>query len=152
MAALVTLAQILILVLYVGFIWKRYGVLSSISASTYELEGQSKYLFWAFLVSIGFLNLFQGLGVYGFLATASIAFTGTTVDHASSSAYTSQVHLIATVLAVVFSYVGLIAVHGAWLPLGFLVAGGVIASQQDNWIWWAEIWAFAVLFATYLIV
>ena len=151
MYTIITLLQILVITIYVAFIYKRYGKLASISASTYYLEGNDRWYFLAFLWSVAFLNLFQGMEVYGFLGAAGLMFTGITIDHESSAAHTDRVHQVGTVGAIIAMFIGLWVIHGMWIPTAVLAISTALLYKNRYFIWWIEIIAFALVMISYLL-
>lgn len=149
MLTLITLTQLIIFTAYTLFIYKRYGILTSISASTYELEGNERWYFLAFLWTIGILNFFQGFGVYGFLASAGIFFTGITINHESTGAHTNRVHQVGTVGAIIAAFTGLWVMAGMWLPTVLLAISIALLYKNKYFIWWIEIIAFMLVFISY---
>lgn len=146
---MITALQFLIFTAYVLFIYKRYGVLSSISASSYRLQGKSRWLFFGWLASLGILNFFQGLGGWGFGAGAFLAFAGITIDHADSGAHQNIVHAVGTVGAIILAYTGLI-LQGVWIPAFLFAIAAFLLRKQDNAIWWIEVAAFLGVIVSYL--
>lgn len=146
---MITFLQILIFIIYVIFIYKKFGVLSSISASTYELKGQNRWWFLAFLWGIGILNLFQGLQGWGFLASAGFIFAGITIDHAEAPAKIP--HKVGTFLAIAASFIGLYVVHGLYWPALAFVGFLLCSTQLKNKIWWIEIFAMIFVAIGYIL-
>lgn len=150
MLTLITIAQLLVFFTYVGFIYNRYGVLQSISHSTYKLEGESRWWFLAFLWILGILNLIQGMEVYGFLTTAGLLFTGITIDHKSSGAHTDIVHYVGASVAILSALIGLVVLHGMWLAPILVLASIPFIWNREDFIWWIEIVAMIVIIGGYL--
>lgn len=144
---IITTAQLLVIVAYVGYIYKKYGVLTSISASSYRVG----YWFYLWLLVLGGLNLAQGMEGWGFATTAGLAFSGITIDHESSGAHQDKVHYTGTVLAIVSAFVGLIVLHGMWLPTVLFLIGVGLLYKRKNFIWEIEIVAFTLIIASYYI-
>jgi len=145
-----TLIQIVVFVTYVAYIYRNYGVLTSISASSYELKGQARYTFTMFCWLIGFPIFFQDFGILGFFAAAGLMFTGATTDHGSTSAYTKQVHMVGSIGAIALLFIA-IMVDGYWVIPGLFIASCLPVLKSENKIWWIEIFAFIwILF--YLII
>lgn len=144
---IITTAQLLVIVAYVGYIYKKYGVLTSISASSY----MTRYWFYLWLLVLGGLNLAQGMGGWGFGTTAGLAFAGITIDHESSGAHQDKVHYAGTVLAIISAFVGLIVLHGMWLPTVILLGGVALLYKDKNFIWKIELVAFTLIITSYYI-
>ena len=147
---LITFLQLTIFTVYVLFIYDRYGVLPSISTSTYRLEGQQRWYFLVFLWSIGLLNLGQGMEIYGFLATISFIFTGITIDFRRRMA--KQIHGIGAAGTIIFTYVGLWVLHGIWFPSVLLPIAMLILYiyRRKDFVWWLEIVAMILGIAGYV--
>lgn len=150
---MIVLLQLLLTALYVGYIWKRFGKLKSISTSTYYLEGPQRALFLGWLGSIGLLNLVHPMGMYGVLTMALLWFTGVTINHREETSFTKQVHSIATVGTIVVTYVGFIMLHGLWMPSVLLVASlpVIVYFDREDKVWWIEIVALGIAMASYLL-
>jgi len=145
---LITFLQLTIFTAYVLFIYNRYGVLTSISTSTYRLEGNERWYFMLFLWSIGLLNLFQGMGGYGVFASASFIFTGMTIDFREK--LTKEVHNIATAGTIIFTYIGLWVLYGIWFPSVLLPIAMLFIYKRKDFIWWLEIIAMILGIAGYI--
>lgn len=149
---MITLLQALVFGAYVGFIYKKFGKLTSISASTYELDGRNVGWFPAFLMALGGLNVLQPMDWYGFVATAFLWLTGITIWHVSGKMAQKQIHTIASISAIVFSFLGLILVHGLFWPMILFGASILVVEKYDSLhrIWWYEISAFFFIILSYL--
>lgn len=150
MLTLITLVQLAVFLGYAWYIYQRYGILTSISASTYTLPREEKWKFVAFLFTVGLLNVFQEMGMYGALSMAGLMFTGVTLNHASSAAHTDKVHFVGTVGAIVATFIGLWVLHGMWLPLVIVAGAAAALYHTKNFIWWIEIIAMSVAMGAYL--
>jgi|AntRauTorckE6833_2_1112554.scaffolds.fasta_scaffold00137_57 hypothetical protein len=148
-----TILQLVVFIAYIWYIVKRFGVLESISDSTYNLEGSSRAWFLGFLGSIGILNLAQPMGMFGAIAMALLWFTGTTISHKSPNGYTRIIHIISAVGAISISFVGLFILHGLWIPSAIVVAIAPVIYLKDRsrFVWWVECVAFIALITTYFI-
>lgn len=137
---------------YVYFIYKRYGVLPSISTSSYKLKGQQRWLFFAFLTVIGLLNLPQ-LGIWSFLSSAGLMFSGITIDHRSKAANTKQVHFVGTVGAILFAYFGLFLLYGMVWPIAVFAVSCLFIWRfaGRKFIWYAEIAAMTIALIAYML-
>jgi hypothetical protein len=150
MLAAITLLQLIIFAGYVWFIYRRYGVLTSISASSYALPQNEQWKFAAFLAAIGLLNVFQEMEMYGALTMAGLWFTGITLRHASSRSYTNIVHTVGTIGAIVATFIGLFVLHGMWLPSAIVLVAVARFYKHKNFIWWIEIIAMLSAIIAYL--
>lgn len=148
-----TILQLIVFIMYVLYVIYKFGMLESISASTYKLEGSSRVWFLAFLGSIGLLNLAQPMEMYGALTMALLWFTGTTINHRSKSVGTRLIHFISAGGAITLSFVGLFILHGMWEASVLLLASIPIIYHFDSYrlIWWTEIVAFGLLIGHYFL-
>lgn len=150
MTTIITISQLLIFFGYVYFIYRRYGKLTSISASTYKLQGVEKWYFLLFLGSVGTLNFFQEMGGLGFFAGAFLWFAGITINHGEKSAYSNIVHSVGTIGSIVLTYIGLWILYGFWIPSVLLGLSILLLYKDKYFIWWIEIIAMAIAMAAYL--
>jgi hypothetical protein len=146
-----------IFVFYNTWIWKRYGILPSMSASYYKLKEDKrlgkhgKTLFLAFCWSLGALMLAVSSMYYmydavGFLfaSGAGLIFTGTAA--AFEEEMTGVVHYTGATVSIGAAFVGLWLIAGLW-PIGavFLLVSGVFYMLKlKNIILWMEYLAFAL--------
>lgn len=153
MQDILAVIQLLVFLGYAYFIKKRYGVLSSVSASTYSLQGMQRWIFFAVLGVMGAINLFMGMGGYGFLATMGIWFAGVTIEHRKSNGVDDELHTIGTVTAIAATFLGFILLYSLWLPAILLGAGiwYIVRSGMPNRIWYIEITAMALACLGYLL-
>lgn len=142
---------------YIGFVWKRYGVLKSISHSYHKLPSNKRFLFtlfcWGFTIPaliIG-LNLSESLTYQFtmFLAGAGILFVGAapaTIDNYLET----KVHTISAFGGMFFSllFILLILSKFWYFAIFDLLIISFIYKKSINRIWWIEI----IIFITYLII
>lgn len=131
-----------VFVLYVSFVWIKYGVQESISASYYKLEGIEKMYFtffcWGFAVPA--IILTQS-GIM-FLAGVGICFVGAAPEF--KAPLSGKVHFTAAVIGILFSQLAILLNFGLWeinIAFGIFLAISVI-SKIKNSVWWIEIAAF----------
>ncbi|MFW6100652.1 MAG: hypothetical protein ACOC90_04640 [Bacteroidota bacterium] len=147
MKDIILIAQLIIFFTYVGVINNKFGVLSSISASTYYLKGQDRWWFLAAFWPVGLLMLAQGLGVFGFIMAAGLMFTGLTIHHRTNIAQSQVIHYIGSSATVVAGMIAGIFLYGAVIPV-IVFAGLSIMTyikRPNDYTWWIEIWAVIVL-------
>lgn len=126
---------------YVAYVWARFGVLSSISASSYWLEGNERYIFTGWLVSLAVATYLLELGFPGHLMAVGFALAGMSVDHKRGPGLEDEFHTAGTLLVI---GAGLYA--AGWIAAGaFLVGTLGLKLFARNWIWWAEILAVIVI-------
>ena len=111
-----TLIQLVVFTLYVGFITKKFGVLPSISDSWYSLPVSQKALFTLFTWGIGIPMLFYG-SVWFFLSGVGLTFVGAATQFKMTISYTKQIHYIGALTGILFSLIGIFSLWGNILPL-----------------------------------
>lgn len=144
---MITFLQVLIFFSYLTYLYYKTGVLSSISASSYALDRNERLLFYVFCVSLGGLNLLQGMGPWGFLTGAGLCFTGTTLNHRRE--LTGKVHIVSTIVTILSALVGLWIIEGMWLPFIIVGIGSALLTQVKNSIWWIEILTILTVLVAY---
>ena len=143
----ITALQILVLSAYLLAVYNRYGILQSISHSTYKWVGNQRYWFTAMCWSLGALNLAQGMEGWGVLTTAGLMFAGITVDWMK---FARGLHFVGAVLAIFGSFIGIWVMHGITIPFGiFLIMAFSTYHFTRNYVWWIEIQAFALILISY---
>lgn len=157
MTTLITSLQLLVFGTYVGVVWYKFGIQDAISTSTSKWEGEKKWYFFLCLGTLGILNLFQGMGVWGFGTAAGLFFTGITVDYKQNLAYGYYVHLVGVVMALVLTFVGLGVYYGMWWLIPIYVIG-IASIMTDPFhthnqakVWWIEILGFILIIFGYYI-
>lgn len=149
---IVAISHMVVFFGYAGWIYRQFGVIKSVSTSTYYLEGNRRYWFWAALTWLGLTNLVfvELMEGWAFLATAGIAFAGITIEFRD---FGYGLHTGGTAASIIGTFVGIIIYVGIWLPSIILVAGiGVIWFLGGvNRIWWLELWAMLCAGITLLI-
>ena len=145
---LITALQILVLSAYLLAVYNRYGILQSISHSTYEWIGNQRYWFTAMCWGLGILNLFQGMEGWGVLVAVAMGVTGITINYRTIG---TALHNIGAITAIGGGLIGLWALHGIWLPFGLFIPIAICLwfISGDNRIWWIEIVAFALIIIGY---
>jgi hypothetical protein len=138
------IVMIAVFVSYVTFIWTKYGVQESISASYYKLPDSEKALFTLFCWGFAIPAMILGNCGLMFMAGAAICFVGAAAAFRGDK-MTRTVHMVSAGLGVVLSQIAMAFVfHFYWMPV--VVAGiGVLLElfKTDDKIWWFEIVAFA---------
>lgn len=126
---------------YVGYVWIRFGVLTSISASSYELEGNERYLFSGWLIALALSVWFLQAGLAGHLMAIGFCVAGMSIDHRKSDRLEDEFHTGGTLLAMLGGFIA-----AGWIASGVFLAGALILKlTTDKWIWWAEILAVIVI-------
>jgi hypothetical protein len=134
---LLILFSVIVFFGYVSYIWKRYGVLYSISASYYELPSKLQFIFtlvtWGYCLPL----LIVGNNQWFFLAGASLAFTG--ASPAFKEKVEGLVHVGGTVLAILFANIGILLAGFWYVPVILGVVSIIIALINKHSTWWIEI-------------
>lgn len=144
-----TLIQAVIFLGYVFYIYYTYGVLESISSSTYYLPKNRKQLFTFFCWGIAIPLYFQDMGMLGALAAAGLFFTGVTINH-SDNELQIPIHRIASISAIALLYTSVILNGNYIIPLLFVMSCSAFVNSKNR-IWWIEICAFVYLFIYFII-
>ena len=130
---------------YVGYIWAKYGVQTSISQSYYVLPEKLRPLMTFFCWGFALPAIILGSSGVMFLAGAGICFVGAAA--AFQEEMTHEVHMIGAGVGVLASQLAIIFQYGMW-PITAVFAGISIslllfAKQiKEKQIWWIEIAAF----------
>lgn len=132
---------LLLFAAYVIYVWARFGVLSSISASSYQLQGNERYIFTGWLVALAISMYLLGIGFPGHLMGVGFALAGMSIEHKKSPGLEDEFHTAGTLLVI---GAGLYA--AGWIAAGVFLAGAIaLKLLTSRWIWWTEIWAVAVI-------
>ena len=149
---LLVILQTIVFLAYLAFILSKFGgllksgKLHSISNSWYLLKRSQQPLFTLFAWGIGMPMLFYNHWLF-FLAGAGLCFVGAATQFKSSMASTGLIHYIGATLGIGLTAIGLWVVAGNWIPLLLLILGGGLIKWKIklNFIFWFEVYAFAVL-------
>jgi len=113
------LFQLVVFTTYVGYIWMKFGVLTSISASSFELADKSKYQFTLFCWVLAIPMLFQNWDIFGIVATGGLFFTGISTDHWDGKGPDDLIHQIGSIGAITLLFIAII-IEGVYLiPICF---------------------------------
>jgi hypothetical protein len=134
---------------YVGYIWIKYGVQTSISESYYRLPWKKKHLFvlfcWGFamsaiIASIDITPLMFGAGV-------GISFVGAAAEFKKRLSRT--VHYVGAIGGIAFSQLAiLLGFDMLILNIIFLSSTALLLAMRsivNNYFWWIEIIAFCII-------
>lgn len=147
---MITALQFIVFFGYLFIIYKRFGILQSISHSAYKWVGYKRYWFMAMCWLLAGLNLAQGMGGYGVLTSTGLLFAGITVRYLDNPAHSLYLHYIGAKIAIISAFLGLIFLHGIILPLGlFALSCVLIIKFSKNPIWWLEVTAFSLILSGY---
>lgn len=147
----ILIIQVALFLGYVAFIWARYDVLSSISASSYRLRGNQKGIFTAWLVLMAFTMLgyiYQDvMPVWAGMMAIGFAVTGMSPDHRSNpNSLEDAFHTGGTLLTIAAGFAGLYLAYSVWVPMLTFIGGATaLYIWAPNRIWWIEILAMATI-------
>lgn len=132
---------------YVAYIWKKFGMLSSISFSSYMLTGKKRYIFTFWLWSLAIITYFQGLELWGDVMMVGFIIAGITLDHRKSPDLEDELHTIGTAIAIVSGFLGLHVLHDIWKPTAIMAFGSCLSffAFPRKWIWCVEILAMITI-------
>jgi len=146
---ILTLIQGLIFILYLTFIWVKFGILNSISESWYklrELGGFWYMLFTVFCWSLGITMLFQTDKDMSFFiySGAGLAFVGAATMFDLKGTVVPYVHFAGAAVGIVFALLGLGFERNAWIPLIAFASATLLIKlfKIKHSVWWIEIAAF----------
>ena len=147
---------------YVAFIWIKYGIQESISASYYKLPRNLQWLFTIATWGYAFPAIMLGVpySLLAFLAGAAICFVSASPafrgkdknDHTMEG----TVHMVGAIVGVTAAQLMIfLAPFSMWyINVGFLALCGVsylIPKMKVNFTWWIELYAFiSIVLAYYL--
>jgi len=130
---------------YVGAIWYKFGVLSSISESYYHLKGLQKSFFMLAMFSTGIpITIYAETGLL-FFAGAFITFVG--ASPAFKEGTEGKVHVIGATGGILFGMMSMLFDYSLWeIPALFVFLALVITLLElKNRTWWIEILAFIAI-------
>ncbi len=144
--SILTIIQLVVFLLYVGFIVKRYGILPSISDSWYVLPLRQQFLFTLFTWGIGIPMLLYG-NVWFFLSGSGLSFVGVATQFKDKIGHTKEVHYIGALVGILGALIGIIVQYGNYVPLVWFIflAISFQVSYMKNKIWWQEIVAVVLI-------
>lgn len=142
---------------FVGYVWKKYGVLKSISDSYYKLSGGRKAWFTLFIWSVAIPFLIIGETPLMFLAGSLLAFVG--AAPAFKEELEGKVHVVGATGGIIIGFVSMAFEFKDYLlpaiMLGFLLYAlpkRLPKKLDKDWIngiknetWWIETTAFILL-------
>lgn len=148
------IAMLVAFFLYVFIINRRFGKLSSISASSYEWEGNKNAFFTLWLFLIAGLNIaavadvLMGIGV---LSSAGFLFAGVTLDHKNTPG--KWPHTIGTVVAIVSPFVGAFLYYGIKIPgIVYGILCIIFWARDKRPIWYIENTGAVAVGVTYFMI
>lgn len=139
---------------YLTFIIYKFGFLSAISASYYELRDLSRSLFTFFIWSVALPLMIVGVSEtpFMFFAGAFLSFVGAAPQY-KDGGMEERVHNTGAIGGIGFGFLSMLMVFEHYWLCGVLL-GFVILSyltKFKNYIWWIEILAFVTIYSSLII-
>ena len=132
---------------YVSFIWLKYGIQKSISASYYVLPKNEQLLFTFFCWSFAVPAMILGDSVLMFLTGSAISFVGAAAAY--NEKMEGQVHMTAAVIGIMLSQASIAYDFKMWwINLLFIIPSGIILLMKKripSYYWWIELLAFGTI-------
>jgi hypothetical protein len=140
-----------VFVSYVSFIWLKYGIQKSISASYYALPENLRFLFTFFCWGFAFPAIIAGVEVTPlmFFAGAGICFVGAAAQINDKWIY--KIHMTAAISGIIFSQLAIIiGFHMWWVTAIAATISAIIPFlTKKYYFWFIELVAFASICYTY---
>lgn len=145
MELILTLIQLITFILYVGYIYVKYGELHSISQSWYELPQNRKWMFTLFTWTLGVTLCFLQTNLF-FISGIGFCFVGAAAMFDDND-ITKYTHYTGAGIGILFAFLGMtfdlkfilpIIIYAITIPIELFII-------RKNVIWWIEIWAFVLL-------
>lgn len=134
-----------VFVLYVAWVWIRYGIQSSISDSYYRYykNGKEKYLFTFFIWGFAYPALMLTATPLMFFAVMLLGITGASPAFKSEKAVKWS-HMLGAYGGVLLSQASIVYDFKMWyITLIFIILSGTLMILNvNNKIWWVECVAF----------
>ncbi|MDA3781335.1 MAG: hypothetical protein PF487_14080 [Bacteroidales bacterium] len=134
-----------VFVLYVSFIWIKYGIQKSISESYYVLPKKENFLFVLFTWLFAIPAMILGNSLLMFFAGGGIVWVG--ANAAMHEEPTRAIHLTAAIGGMILAGLAMIIQYDMWY-----MTAGVIASlpiiyliNKKHFMWWAELIIFIAI-------
>jgi hypothetical protein len=127
-----------IITCYNFFIFMRYGVRESISASYYSLPKNVNFVFTLVLWAFVFPLMIAGSNPLMFFAGAGIAFVGAAPDYKSILA--GKVHSTAAVLGILFGMLSIAITFKLIVPVAIFFVGAALIALKNPYgkVYWIE--------------
>lgn len=138
---------------YLAFIYKKFGILDSISDSYYSLPDNLKFLFVLFTWSMGLTLYLIGneTHIYWFFASAALISLVGVASQFKLDTLIADIHSISALLSVVCGMVGLMYQHVFFpFPIAALACMYIYFKKLPNHIWWMEVSSYALIFAGFV--
>lgn len=141
--------MIIVFLSYVLFIWIKYGIQKSISASYYVLPENLRILFSLFCWGFAFPAIILGIEITPlmFFAGAGICFVGAAPQILEKDVY--KVHMVAAISGIIFSQLAIFfGYHMLWLNILSIILAALSLLSKKYYFWFIELVAFgSILYA-----
>jgi hypothetical protein len=137
------IAMITVFLSYVSFIWLKFGIQKSISASYYVLPENVRFLFTLFCWGFAFPAIILGIQTTWlmFFAGAGIVFVGAAPRILEKDVF--RIHMIAAVSGIIFSQSAIFfGYHMLWLNIVSIALAALSLLSKNHYFWWIELVAF----------
>jgi hypothetical protein len=132
---------------YVSFIWIKFGIQKSISASYYALPENLRFLFTLFCWGFAFPAIILGVEITPlmFFAGAGICFVGAAPEIKDKWVY--KHHMIFAISGIIFSQLAIyFGFHMLWLNMVSVALAVIIPFlTKKYYFWWIELVAFSAI-------
>ena len=127
---------------YVGYIWSKFGVQTSISESYYVLPEKQNFLFVLFCWLFAFPAMILGNSLLMLFAAGGIVFVGAAA--AMHQMPTRAVHLAGAIGGMILGCIAMITQFHMWYLVPAIVFAMIIAYIFDkkSLMWWSEVAIF----------
>lgn len=145
--------SLLAFISYVAFIWIKFGVLSAISDSYYQLTNASKPMFTFFIWSVALPMIIVGVvdTPLMFFAGAFLSFVG--AAPAFKEEMEGKVHCVGAVGGIGFGFLAMLLFYQSYiivlLILGFVAYASL--KKIKNYLWWIEVVSFISIYLSLII-
>jgi hypothetical protein len=136
-----------VFVSYVSFIWLKYGIQKSISASYYALPEKWRFLFTLFCWGFAFPAIIVGVEVTPlmFFAGAGICFVGAAAQINDKWVY--KIHMTAAISGIIFSQLAIIFGYhmGEVSAVSAILCAIIPILTKKYYFWFIELVAFSAI-------
>ena len=141
---IILLVQFLIFISFVFYIYKKCGILPSISNSWYKLPENRRELFSLFCLSIGLLMIFHG-GIFFFISAAGLTFTSAATQYENKNS--RIIHYVGAGTSILSALLGLYFEFSLILPIIIFLLFSIplFLVKIKNYLWWIEIVSFLTI-------
>ena len=156
MLSILATLQAGIFFLYAWYIYKRFGVLKSISTSSYHLPHNENWMFSVALFLTGILQfpivIMYDLPTLLFYPALGLWYTGFTVNHRKGA--DMGIHYVGVISAIIVQYLIYIISFGLWTPA---ILAGIVAIVMwlfidENLVWWVELEVMLFVWLGYMLI